>query len=194
MPGDAEFSPEHLAHPAARIRARLKERRVLEARFLLRQFEDELDAGERQALEQEVSRRLAEVERLRHQAKAAAAEGRREEAGRLYRALEQLAADVPGLPEERAALAGAEALFSRPPAHDAGTAGSAPAGSPALDQDRVKREVLAGKAAASQEWQQAIASHALKKAAVRPPRRRGRFLGLWLAVVGCAGLAVLALL
>jgi hypothetical protein len=110
MPGLTQFSAER---PAARIRARVAERRLLEARFLLRQFSNEIDARERRALDQEIGNVLAEVERLRHLARAAMTAGRREEAARLYRDIEQLAVDVPGVAEEQRALAGAEAIFAR---------------------------------------------------------------------------------
>ena len=193
MPGKAEFSPEH---PAARIRAKLEQRRVLEARFLLRQFSDEIDAGQRQALEQEVKRLLAEVERLRHQARTAAVEGRREEAGKLYRDIEQLVVDVPGLPEERAALAGAEAVFYRLSAQDLGAVPPVPMDVPLQASGREVRESepLDGAAAAAQERQQAIAQAVSEMAAMRQARRPRRFLGLWLAVAGCAGIALALLL
>ncbi|WP_028317600.1 hypothetical protein [Desulfobulbus elongatus] len=139
MPDDAEFAAEQ---PAARIRARIGERRVLEARFLLRQFSEALDAGERQALIREVSRLLAEAERLRHLARTAAAEGRRGEAARLYDDIEQVAVDLPGLAEERAAQAGAAAIFSRMAAQEPVGELPEPAAEPVPVQETKKNEPL----------------------------------------------------
>ncbi|WP_310599041.1 hypothetical protein [Desulfobulbus sp.] len=196
MPGDAEFSPED---PAARIRARMKERRVLEARFLLRQFSDGIETEQRQALEREVSRLLAEVERLRHLARSAAAEGRREEAGKLYRDIERLVVDVPGLSEERAALAGAEAVFSRLSSRPDAARQPGPADGPPLATGRdvaLPEQSLAGTAGAGQGQPVAasVDSSVSATAALPPPRRSHRFRGLWLAVIAGAGLAVLVLL
>ena len=87
---------------------------MLEARFLLRQYNDEIPAHERRVLAQEVRQLLSVVDHLRHQARTAAAEGKREEAESLYQDIEQLVVDVPGLSEERATLAVAGAVFSHP--------------------------------------------------------------------------------
>lgn len=193
MSGDAAFSPEH---PASRIRAKLEERRVLEARFLLRQFSGEIDAEKRQALEQEVSQLLAEVEHLRHQARTAAAEGKREEAGRLYHSIEQIVTDLPGLAEERAALAGAEAIFSHPAAQEADEWRFAPVDDPvpASDREAAQRDPLASiNGAGPAVWEQ-TAGPAGQEAASRQRQRRHRSFGLWLAAVSCAGLAVLLFL
>jgi hypothetical protein len=193
MPGDAEFSPEH---PVARIRAKLEQRRVLEARFLLRQFSGEIDAGERQALEQEIRRRLDEMERLRHQARRAAAEGQREEAGKLYSDVERLVVDVPGLPEERASLAGAEAIFSRTAAQDTGERWPEPVDEPGLmpDREAAKRDPLAAAGEAGLKAEQQASGPAGQETANLHTGHRRRSAGLWIAVAACAGLAALLLL
>jgi hypothetical protein len=172
----------------------MKERRVLEARFLLRQFSDGIEAEQRQALEREVSRLLAEAERLRHLARNAAAEGRREEAGKLYRDIERLVVDMPGLPEEQAALAGAEAVFSRLSVRSE-AARDADGPSLASSQELTGPEKTPIGMAATQGQQTAASvDFSIPATAALPPRRPRRFPGLRLAVVGCTGLAVLVLL
>ena len=69
-------------NPSALIRARIRERRIFEARFLCRQLADELGEMERNTLEAELARLLGQVERLRQQARAHAEEGRHQQAAR----------------------------------------------------------------------------------------------------------------
>ena len=100
-------------NPSALIRARIRERRIFEARFLCRQLADELGEMERNALEAELARLLGQVERLRQQARAHAEEGRHQQAARAFRDIERIAIDVPGLAAERQALEGARAVLAR---------------------------------------------------------------------------------
>ena len=102
-----------VANPSALIRARLRERRIIEARFLCRQLADELGEMERNTLEAELARLLGQVERLRQQARAHAEEGRHQQAARTFREIERIAIDVPGLAAERQALEGARAVLAR---------------------------------------------------------------------------------
>lgn len=169
---------------------------MLEARFLLRQFSDEIDAGQRQALEQEVKRLLAEVERLRHQARTAAA-GNREEAVQLYRDIEQLVADLPGLAEERAAVAGAESILSRLAGQNTGEWQPVPADGlvSTPEQQVMERDPPAVAGQAESKARQQTADPAGQETAnPQTARRCCRSARLWLAVVGCAGLLAVLLL
>ena len=100
-------------NPSALIRARIRERRIFEARFLCRQLTDELGEMERNALEAELARLIGQVERLRQQARAHAEEGRNQQAARTFRDIERIAIDVPGLAAERQTLEGARAVLAR---------------------------------------------------------------------------------
>lgn len=100
-------------NPSALIRARIRERRIFEARFLCRQLADELGEMERNALEAELARLIGQVERLRQQARAHAEEGRNQQAARTFRDIERIAIDVPGLAAERQTLEGARAVLAR---------------------------------------------------------------------------------
>ena len=100
-------------NPSALIRARIRERRIFEARFLCRQLTDELGEMERNALEAELARLIGQVERLRQQARAHAEEGRHQQAARTFREIERIAIDVPGLAAERQTLEGARAVLAR---------------------------------------------------------------------------------
>ena len=100
-------------NPSALIRARIRERRIFEARFLCRQLADELGEMERNTLEAELARLLGQVERLRQQARAHTEAGRHQQAARTFREIERIAIDVPGLAAERQALEGARAVLAR---------------------------------------------------------------------------------
>ena len=100
-------------NPSALIRARIRERRIFEARFLCRQLADELGEMERNALEAELARLIGQVERLRQQARSHAEEGRHQQAARTFRDIERIAIDVPGLAAERQTLEGARAVLAR---------------------------------------------------------------------------------
>ena len=100
-------------NPSALIRARIRERRIFEARFLCRQLTDELGEMERNALEAELARLIGQVERLRQQARVHAEEGRNQQAARTFRDIERIAIDVPGLAAERQTLEGARAVLAR---------------------------------------------------------------------------------
>lgn len=99
--------------PGIQIRRRITEKRVFEARFLLRQLSDDLNIEEKAELAETLGRLQSEAEQLLQEARALAAAGGRERAADLYRRIEELVIDMPGVAEERAALAGAEALAAR---------------------------------------------------------------------------------
>ncbi|MBM9536895.1 hypothetical protein [Desulfobulbus alkaliphilus] len=100
-------------NPTALIRSRISEKRIFEAGFLCRQLGTEIDPREKTALQQELDSLVARVDELRQQARAHAQEGRRTRADSVYRDIEGIAIDVPGLQEERAKLVGAEPLVAR---------------------------------------------------------------------------------
>ena len=100
-------------NPSALIRSRIREKRIFEARFLYRQLGAEIGEQEKNALEQEVAVSLAQVKKLQQQARNYTAQGQNGLAAQLYMDIEQIAIDVPGLAEEKKALAGAEALAAR---------------------------------------------------------------------------------
>jgi len=108
-----KFDTVSMDDPLALIRSRIRERRLYEARFLYRQLGDGIGARERMALEGEITGLLQRVGDLHRQARVAAAAGQRQEALRLYGELEAIALDVPGLAEEKRALAGAAALMAK---------------------------------------------------------------------------------
>ncbi|MGI6656466.1 MAG: hypothetical protein ACOX5Z_06525 [Desulfobulbus sp.] len=117
--------------PADLVRARIRERRILEARFLCRQLADRLEEEERAALEQEVAELLAQAEDIRLQARHHMAAGRYREAMQLYDELEAVAVDMPGVAEERKSLDAAESLAVRMAAGSAATPASPTAEEPA---------------------------------------------------------------
>lgn len=100
-------------NPSALIRSRIREKRIFEARFLYRQLGAEIGAKEKIALERELSGSLEQVKKLQQQAREYTAQGQNSLAVKLYLDIEQIAIDVPGLAEEKKALAGAEALVAR---------------------------------------------------------------------------------
>lgn len=100
-------------NPTALIRSRITEKRIFEARFLCRQLGADIDLQEKAALQQQLENLIARVEDLRQQARVHAVAGRRTTADSVYRDIERIAIDVPGLCEERAKLAGAEPLVAR---------------------------------------------------------------------------------
>lgn len=97
----------------ALIRSRIEEKRLFEARFLCRKLDRELAAEQRLALERTLNESLGQIEQLRQQAKAMMVRGEFGQAGQLYDRIETIAIDVPGVDEEKKALAGAEALAAR---------------------------------------------------------------------------------
>lgn len=100
-------------NPSALIRSRIREKRIFEARFLFRQLGAEIGEREKSALERELSDSLAQVKKMQQQAREYAAQGQNNLAETLYSAIERIAIDVPGLAEEKKALAGAGALIAR---------------------------------------------------------------------------------
>ena len=100
-------------NPSALIRSRLREKRIFEARFLYRQLGAEIEEREKIALEQELSNVLTQVKKMQQQARDYTEKGQSHLAEKLYRDIEQLAIDVPGLAEDKQVLAGAEALLAR---------------------------------------------------------------------------------
>jgi len=114
MVADQDFPGEHdQDYALTLIRARIAEKRLFEARFLCRRLGDGLGAASREALARELDEALSLVEQLRRQVQAVMAQGDHVQAGLLYSRIEDIAVDVPGVAEERQALAGAEALVAR---------------------------------------------------------------------------------
>ncbi|MBM9613022.1 hypothetical protein JWJ90_01840 [Desulfobulbus rhabdoformis] len=95
------------------ITARVKERRLYEARFLSRQLGQGLTAEQRATLDEQLNKSLGQVEQLHAEAKAAFTSGNYERAGILYSQIKAVAIDVPGVREELQALRGATALAQR---------------------------------------------------------------------------------
>jgi len=93
-------TPSHLTthNAAVVIRERIKEKRLFEAQFLFGLLdEDDLPPQERQALERELEGSLAVVRDLQLQANKYLAEEAYVLAGKMYREMERVAIDVPGL-------------------------------------------------------------------------------------------------
>lgn len=103
----------HVDNPALLIRLRIREKRLFEARFLFRQFDGEIGATERGQLDIELASLLSRVDKLQRQARETVTAGQRDKALELYRAIEEIAIDVPGLAEEKKGLEGAEAVVAR---------------------------------------------------------------------------------
>lgn len=99
--------------PVALIRARIKEKRVFEARFLFRQFGDQITADRKMQLADELAATLSRAEQMLQRARAHAAGGERSQAEQVYREIEAMVVDMPGVAEEIKALAGASALITR---------------------------------------------------------------------------------
>nr|WP_320011341.1 hypothetical protein [uncultured Desulfobulbus sp.] len=95
------------------ITARIKERRLYEARFLCRKLGQGLTAEQRAALEDQLSQSLSRVEQVHVKAKDALSSGNYEQARILYSQIEAVAIDVPGVQEELQNLRGAIALAER---------------------------------------------------------------------------------
>jgi len=105
--------PLSMETPVTLIRSRIKEKRLFEARFLYRQLGDAIGEKEKVALERELAGLMQQVGTLQQQARILLAEGQREQAARLYREMEAIAVDVPGLAEDKRALEGAAALAAK---------------------------------------------------------------------------------
>lgn len=105
--------PLSMESPVTLIRSRIREKRLFEARFLYRQLDDAIGEREKAALERELAGLIQQVDTLQQQARNLLAEGQREQATRLYREMEAIAVDVPGLAEEKRALEGAAALAAK---------------------------------------------------------------------------------
>ena len=95
------------------ITARIKERRLYEARFLCRKLGQGLTAEQRAALEDQLSQSLSRVEQVHVKAKDALSSGNYEQARILYSQIEAVAIDVPGVQEELQNLRRAIALAER---------------------------------------------------------------------------------
>lgn len=99
--------------PVALIRERIKEKRIFEARFLFRQFGDEITADRKMKLADELAATLSRAEQMLQRARAHAAGGERSQAEQVYREIETIVIDMPGVAEEIKALAGASALITK---------------------------------------------------------------------------------
>ena len=155
MPVRSREPEFRIDNPSALIRARIREKRIFEARFLCRQLGGELGAMEKSALEGELARVMAQVDKLRKQAIAYAGAGKLQLAAKAYREIERIAVDVPDLAAERQRIDGAEAVLAKVTngAVHRGTATSPPA----LETTGMRKSPLAA----------------------RPPVRMGR--SMWLS-------------
>jgi len=168
-------APPSMENPVPLIRFRIKEKRLFEARFLYRQLGDAIGKKEKAALERELAGLIQQVDTLQQQARKFLAEGRREQAARLYREMEAIAVDVPGLTEDKRALEGAAALAAK-----IASRAAAPEPEPSLPPS------IPAVAAPVEDGR----DDALPAPPEQGKKRTGR---LWLAA-GLAGLALLLLL
>lgn len=99
--------------PAALVRARIREKRLYEARFLFRQLADDIDQRERESLQGELSRLCAQIEQMRARARQHTVQGQRDRAEKLYGEIAEIAIDVPGLADEKQAFAGMDSYLAR---------------------------------------------------------------------------------
>lgn len=99
--------------PVALIRERIKEKRIFEARFLFRQFGDEIATDRKMKLADELAATLSRAEQMLQRARSHAAGGERSQAEQVYREIEAIVVDMPGVAEEIKALAGASALIAK---------------------------------------------------------------------------------
>jgi hypothetical protein len=113
MPASKPESVLSVENPVSLIRSRIKEKRLFEARFLFRQLGDVIGAPEKAAVERELTALLRQVDALQQQARLLLAQGQKEGAEGLFRQIEEIAIDVPGLAEEKRAVEGAEAILAR---------------------------------------------------------------------------------
>ena len=111
MPVSSREPEFRIDNPSALIRARIREKRIFEARFLCRQLGGELGPMEKSALEGELSKLLSQVDKLRKQALVHAAAGRLQLAAKVYREIERIAIDVPDVAAERQRIDGAGSLL-----------------------------------------------------------------------------------
>lgn len=113
MPASKPEPALSVENPSALIRSRIREKRIFEARFLCRQLSTELGGQEKDALTRELAQLQTEVEKLRQRARACVALGEYQQANAMYREIELIAIDVPGLDEEKKALEGAAAIIAK---------------------------------------------------------------------------------
>lgn len=113
MPASKPDSAIPVENPSLLIRSRIREKRIYEARFLCRQLNAEIEEAEKTALMKELAGLLSQVEKLQQQASACVALEEYELADKLYRDIERIAIDVPGLAEEKKALEGAETIVAK---------------------------------------------------------------------------------
>jgi hypothetical protein len=100
-------------NPVALIRSKMAAKRVFEARFLFRQLGDAIGTNEKMALAEELAAILSRAEQLLQRARACAAGGERSRAAELYREIEGIVIDMPGVAEESKSLTGAAALMAK---------------------------------------------------------------------------------
>jgi len=102
-----------VGNPVALIRSRMAVKRIFEARFLFRQLGDEIGTSEKMALAEELAAILSRAEQLLQRARACAAGGERNRAAELYREIEAMVIDMPGVAEESKSLTGAATLMAK---------------------------------------------------------------------------------
>jgi hypothetical protein len=157
MPAGTHHDPPlPVDNPTALIRSRITEKRIFEARFLCRQLGAEIATAEKIVLQRELEILVARIKDLRQQARAHAAEGLGAAADSVYREIERIAIDVPGLVEERARMEGAEPLIARITGRPLQPETRPPIGplrpTTGADQGGVKRELLAAPVPSRKTW------------------------------------------
>ena len=158
--------------PVQLIRAKIAERRIFEARFLFRQFANEIPTGEKMQLAEQLGGLLSRADHLLQRARSHAAGGEREQAARLYREIEGLVIDMPGVAEEVKALADATALMEK--------IGARPVEAPDAEEPPEQSEPM--------QPAEAEAKQGNGQPAVEPPSRwTGR---IWLAALAIGLVAV----
>ena len=155
--------------PVTLIRERIKEKRIFEARFLFRQFGDEIATDRKMKLADELAATLSRAEQMLQRARSHAAGGERSQAEQVYREIEAIVVDMPGVAEEIKALAGASALITK-----------IKATAPIVADPEPPTEVAAAEVASEPEP---------APADVGPRQRRRTRWPLWLAA-GCTVVAV----
>lgn len=97
-------------HPVESIRMRIKEKRLVEARFLARQLSTEITTVEQKKFAAQISRSIAEAEKLYLDGVACENAGQLERAGQCFEQARKIAVDFPGLNEACRRVADAVAL------------------------------------------------------------------------------------
>ena len=159
--------------PVRLIRDKITEKRIFEARFLFRQFVNEIPTGEKMQMAEQLGGVLSRADYLLQRARSYAAGGEREQAARLYREIEELVIDMPGVAEEAKSLADATALMEK--------IGARPAEPETPEPDQPLQQPAG-----------AGAEQSSGQAATEPPSRRTGYIWLAALAFGLVGVGLLA--